>query len=98
MDEQAAEFYRRVRAGYQEMVRVEPLRSPWSTGAEISTPCARRWEAIQGKLPRHDEAFQGNRPVVGALERMIDAGPRANHPADGGGRGKATLARRSRRG
>ncbi len=55
MDEQAAEFYRRVRAGYQEMVRLEPHRFAVVDGrGDIDTVARGVWEAIQGKLPRHD--------------------------------------------
>jgi dTMP kinase len=55
MDEQAAEFYRRVRAGYQEMVRLEPHRFAVVDGrGDIDTVARGVWEAIQGKLSRHD--------------------------------------------
>ncbi|MCE5309464.1 MAG: dTMP kinase [Acidobacteriales bacterium] len=55
MDEQAAEFYRRVRAGYQEMVQLEPHRFAVVDGrGDIDTVARGVWQAIQGKLPRHD--------------------------------------------
>ncbi len=54
MDEQAAEFYQRVRAGYQDMVRLEPQRFAVVDGrGDIDTVARAVWEAIQGKLPPH---------------------------------------------
>jgi dTMP kinase len=55
MEEQAAEFYRRVREGYREMVRLEPHRFAVVDGrGDIHTVARAVWEAVQGKLPPHD--------------------------------------------
>lgn len=55
MEEQAAEFYRRVREGYREMVRLEPHRFAVVDGrGDIRTVARAVWEAVQGKLPPHD--------------------------------------------
>ena len=55
MEEQAAEFYRRVREGYRDMVRLEPHRFAVVDGrGDIDTVARAVWEAVQGKLPPHD--------------------------------------------
>jgi dTMP kinase len=55
MEEQAAEFYHRVREGYRDMVRLEPHRFAVVDGrGDIHTVARAVWEAIQGKLPPHD--------------------------------------------
>ena len=54
MDEQTVEFYRRVRAGYQEMVRLEPHRFVVVDGrGGIETVANAVWQAIEGRLPAH---------------------------------------------
>jgi len=54
MDEQTVEFYRRVRAGYQEMVRLEPHRFVVVDGrGGIETVAGAVWRAIEGRLPPH---------------------------------------------
>jgi dTMP kinase len=55
MEEQAAEFYRRVREGYREMVRLEPHRFAVVDGrGDIRAVARAVWEAVEGKLPPHD--------------------------------------------
>ena len=55
MEEQAAEFYRRVREGKPEMVRLEPHRFAVVDGrGDIDAVARGVWQAIQLKLPSHD--------------------------------------------
>jgi dTMP kinase len=55
MDEQAVEFYQRVREGYREMVRLEPHRFAVVEGrGDVDTVARGVWDAVQGKLPPHD--------------------------------------------